>query len=99
MITIAAIEAAVARHYNLREADMVSPERTWRISHPRQVGMYLACKLTRRSMPQIGRAFGGRDHSTVFHAKKAVIARAHDDFKLRNDVRQIAFAVMLEGRA
>lgn len=99
MITIAAIQAAVARHYRLLRADMVSPERSWRVSHPRQVAMYLSCRLTRRSLPQIGRAFGGRDHATVFYARKIVRARAEADIKLRCEVREIAFALMMEGRA
>ncbi len=62
----------VGRHYNVARADLLSPRRARSIVRPRQVGMYLAKKLTPRSLPEIGRRFGGRDHSTVLHAVRKI---------------------------
>jgi chromosomal replication initiator protein len=62
----------VGRHYNVARSDLLSPRRARSIVRPRQVGMYLAKKLTPRSLPEIGRRFGGRDHSTVLHAVRKI---------------------------
>lgn len=67
-ITIKAIQEEVARHYDLRTEDFQSKRRTRAIAFPRQVAMYLARELTDSSLPRIGEAFGGRDHTTVMHA-------------------------------
>jgi chromosomal replication initiator protein len=67
-IRIDDILKVVGRHYNVARADLLSPRRARSIVRPRQIGMYLAKKLTPRSLPEIGRRFGGRDHSTVLHA-------------------------------
>jgi chromosomal replication initiator protein len=58
----------------------------WRPIIPRQVGMYLAKKLTSRSLPEIGRRFGGRDHSTVLHAVRKIDDQIHKDDKLAREV-------------
>ncbi len=71
-ITIDEIQKQVATHFNVRVADMHSPRRARAVSRPRQVAMYLAKQLTARSLPEIGRKFGGRDHTTVMHAVKKV---------------------------
>ena len=62
----------VGRHYNVARADLLSPRRARSVVVPRQIGMYLAKKLTPRSLPEIGRRFGGRDHSTVLHAVRKI---------------------------
>ncbi|WP_052071946.1 chromosomal replication initiator protein DnaA [Sphingopyxis sp. MWB1] len=78
-ITIDEIQRAVCAHYKLDKAEMASKRRVRAIARPRQVAMYLAKELTPRSYPEIGRRFGGRDHSTVIHAVRTVEAlRVHD---------------------
>jgi chromosomal replication initiator protein len=67
-ITIRAIQEEVARHYDLKPDDFQSKRRTRAVAFPRQVAMYLARELTDASLPRIGEAFGGRDHTTVMHA-------------------------------
>ncbi|WP_207460357.1 chromosomal replication initiator protein DnaA [Azospirillum sp. SYSU D00513] len=71
-VTIDEIQKRVAEHYNIRVADMHSARRARAVARPRQVAMYLAKQLTARSLPEIGRKFGGRDHTTVMHAVKKV---------------------------
>jgi len=71
-ITIDEIQKRVAEHFNIRLSDMHSPRRARAVARPRQVAMYLAKQLTTRSLPEIGRKFGGRDHTTVMHAVKRI---------------------------
>lgn len=71
-ITIDEIQKRVAEFYNLRSADMLSPRRARQVARPRQIAMYFAKRLTTRSLPDIGRRFGGRDHTTVIHAVKRI---------------------------
>ena len=76
----------VGRHYSVPRADLLSPRRARSIVRPRQVGMYLAKKLTPRSLPEIGRRFGGRDHSTVLHAVRKIEELIKTDDKLAREV-------------
>ena len=71
-ITIDEIQRRVAEHFNIRLTDMHSPRRARVVARPRQVAMYLAKQLTQRSLPEIGRKFGGRDHTTVMHAVRKI---------------------------
>jgi len=71
-VTIDEIQRKVAEHFNMRVADMHSERRARAIARPRQVAMFLAKNLTQRSLPEIGRKFGGRDHTTVMHAVKKI---------------------------
>ena len=71
-LTIEEIQRRVAQHFDIRHADMVSARRARAVARPRQVAMYLAKQLTSRSLPEIGRRFGGRDHTTVMHAVRKV---------------------------
>jgi chromosomal replication initiator protein len=71
-VTIEEIQKKVAEHFNIRLADMVSARKQRAIARPRQIAMYLAKRLTSRSLPEIGRKFGGRDHTTVMHGVKKV---------------------------
>ncbi|MDA0998073.1 MAG: chromosomal replication initiator protein DnaA [Proteobacteria bacterium] len=78
-VTIEEIQKQVAQHFNIRTADMHSARRARSVARPRQVAMYLAKQLTARSLPDIGRKFGGRDHTTVMHAvRKVEELRAQD---------------------
>ena len=71
-ITMDDIQRKVADYYNLRLSDLLSARRSRTIARPRQIAMYLSKILTTRSLPEIGRKFGGRDHTTVIHAVKKV---------------------------
>ncbi len=85
-ITIDEIQKKVAEHYNVRLTDMHSARRARAVARPRQVAMYLAKQLTPRSLPEIGRKFGGRDHTTVIHAVKKIEELSAYDATFREDV-------------
>ena len=85
-ITIEDIQKRVAEHYNIRLADMHSPRRARSVARPRQVAMYLAKQLTTRSLPEIGRKFGGRDHTTVMHAVRKIDELRAADPGLSEDI-------------
>lgn len=85
-IKIDDILKVVGRHYNVSKNDLLSPRRARNVVVPRQIGMYLAKKLTSRSLPEIGRRFGGRDHSTVLHAVRKIDDLVRADEKLAKDV-------------
>ncbi len=88
-ITIEEIQKAVVAHYSLKLADMQSKRRSRVVARPRQVAMYLAKQLTPRSLPEIGRRFGGRDHTTVMHAVKKVDELLAEDDGLARDVESL----------
>ncbi len=94
-VTIEEIQRRVAEHFNLRIADMHSARRSRAVARPRQVAMYLAKQLTTRSLPEIGRKFGGRDHTTVMHAVKKVEELRQSDVGFAEDVALLRR--MLEG--
>ncbi|MEH3036728.1 MAG: chromosomal replication initiator protein DnaA [Sphingomonas adhaesiva] len=71
-VTIDQIQKAVADHFELKPLDMLSARRARAVARPRQIAMYLSKRLTTRSLPEIGRKFGGRDHSTVIHAVRRI---------------------------
>ncbi len=85
-VTVEEIQRKVAEHYNLRLADMASSRRTRSIARPRQVAMYLAKQLTQMSLPEIGRKFGGKDHTTVMHAVKRVEQLTDSDAAMAEDI-------------
>lgn len=83
---VAHIQRTVAAYYGLDPALMVSAQRRQSVSHPRQVAMFLSAQLTPKSLPEIGRRFGGRDHTTVMHAIRAVTHRLEADAEIALDV-------------
>jgi len=85
-ITIEEIQKKVAEHFNIRVGDMHSARRSRQVARPRQVAMYLAKQLTARSLPEIGRKFGGRDHTTVMHAVKKIEELSAGDSSFAEDV-------------
>ncbi|HCP00749.1 MAG: chromosomal replication initiator protein DnaA [Alphaproteobacteria bacterium] len=85
-VTIEEIQKRVAEHFNIRLADMHSARRARAVARPRQVAMYLAKQLTSRSLPEIGRKFGGRDHTTVMHAVRKVEELRGADAGFNEDV-------------
>jgi chromosomal replication initiator protein len=88
-ITIEEIQKAVVEYYGLRMADMTSARRQRQVARPRQVAMYLAKLLTPRSLPEIGRRFGGRDHTTVMHAVRQIERLQAEDRQLADDVEAL----------
>src|SRR4051812_22355120 len=94
-VTIEEIQRRCAEHFNIKQADMQSPRRARQVARPRQVAMYLAKQLTTRSLPEIGRKFGGRDHTTVMHAVKKVEELCAADSAFLEDVELLKR--MLEG--
>jgi chromosomal replication initiator protein len=85
-VTIDEIQKRVAEHYNIRLADMHSARRARAVARPRQVAMYLCKQLTPRSLPEIGRKFGGRDHTTVMHAVRKIEELRAADRTLAEDI-------------
>jgi chromosomal replication initiator protein len=85
-VKIEDIQKLVASHYNVTKADILSARRTANVVRPRQIAMYLAKTLTPRSLPEIGRRFGGRDHTTVLHAVRKIEALAGADGRLSEEI-------------
>jgi chromosomal replication initiator protein len=85
-VTIEEIQKRVAEHYNIRLTDMSSARRARAVARPRQVAMYLAKQLTSRSLPEIGRKFGNRDHTTVMHACSRIADLMQRDASFAEDV-------------
>ena len=86
-ISIDEIQTQVAEHYRIRKAEMTSARRAREVARPRQVAMYLSKQLTPKSLPDIGRRFGGRDHTTVIHAVKQIERLRACDSELDADIR------------
>jgi chromosomal replication initiator protein len=85
-VKIEDIQKLVANHYNVSRADILSSRRTAVVVKPRQIAMFLAKTLTMRSLPEIGRRFGGRDHTTVLHAVRKIDALQANDGSLRDEL-------------
>lgn len=88
-ITIEEIQKKVAEHYGLKLSDMHSARRARVVARPRQVAMYLAKQLTPRSLPEIGRRFGGRDHTTVMHAIRKIEELRSQDSVMNEDIEKL----------
>ena len=86
-ISVDEIQTQVAEHYRIRKAEMTSARRAREVARPRQVAMYLSKQLTPKSLPDIGRRFGGRDHTTVIHAVKQIERLRASDAELDADIR------------
>jgi chromosomal replication initiator protein len=85
LVTIENIQKTVAEYYRVRMSDMVSERRSRSVARPRQVAMALAKELTTHSLPEIGDAFGGRDHTTVMHACRRIKELRESDQRLQDD--------------
>jgi len=85
-ITIEDIKNMVAEHCNIRISDMHSARRARNIARPRQMAMYLSKKLTPHSLPEIGRKFGGKDHTTVMHAVRRIEELCKKDREMQSDI-------------
>ncbi|MGP9803493.1 chromosomal replication initiator protein DnaA [Paracoccus sp. NSM] len=85
-VSIDDIQRKVAEHYNIRLADLIGPKRARNVARPRQIAMYLSKQMTSRSLPEIGRRFGGRDHTTIMHGVRKVEELITDDSSLAEDI-------------
>ncbi len=86
-VTIEEIQRRVAEHYNVRLSDLIGPKRVRTIARPRQIAMYLAKQLTPRSLPEIGRRFGGRDHTTIMHGVRRIEELMTTDSQMADDLQ------------
>jgi chromosomal replication initiator protein len=91
VLKVSYIQAIVADHFRIPPREMTSQRRSQWIARPRQVAMYMTRELTPKSYPDIGRNFGGRDHSTVIHACKRVEQMMREDANFRDDVASLLF--------
>lgn len=89
MITINNIQKTVAEYYKIRVADLHSKSRARQVTRPRQVAMALSKELTNHSLPEIGDAFGGRDHTTVLHAKRRIAELVDNDSRTKEDYNNL----------
>ncbi len=89
LVTLESIQKTVAEYYKIRVSDLLSKKRTRSIARPRQVAMSLAKELTNHSLPEIGDAFGGRDHTTVLHACRKVVELLETDSRIAEDHRNL----------
>jgi chromosomal replication initiator protein len=89
-VTVDDIQKATAEHFALKQADLISERRTRSVARPRQAAMWLAKQLTTRSLPDIGRRFGGRDHTTVLHAVRRIEALRQTDSQLARDLETLS---------
>ena len=85
-VTIEEIQKRVAEHYNIKLSEMSSERRARAVARPRQVAMFLSKQLTQRSLPEIGRKFGGRDHTTVMHAVRKIEQLKESDLGIAEDL-------------
>jgi chromosomal replication initiator protein len=85
-VTVDMIQKTVSEHYGLKQADLISERRARAVARPRQVAMWLAKQITTRSLPDIGRRFGGRDHTTVLHAVRRIEQLKAEDPQIARDV-------------
>jgi chromosomal replication initiator protein len=88
-VTIAGIQQAVSQRFGVTHEELISPRRSQAVAYPRQVAMYLSRELTDASLPMIGKEFGGRDHTTVIHAKDKITKLIREDRSVYNLVQEL----------
>lgn len=92
-VSVEEIQRRVAEHYNIRLSDMIGPRRVRTLARPRQIAMYLCKQMTSRSLPEIGRRFGGRDHTTVMHGVKRIEELRVQDGQIAEDLEMLRRAL------
>ncbi|MEJ6403237.1 chromosomal replication initiator protein DnaA [Yoonia sp. 2307UL14-13] len=92
-VTVEEIQRKVSEHYAIRLSDMIGPKRVRNYARPRQIAMYLAKQMTNRSLPEIGRRFGGRDHTTVMHGVKRIEELKVLDSQIADDLELLRRAL------
>lgn len=88
-VSVEDIQKKVAEHFGIRLADILSPRRARAVARPRQIAMYLSKTMTEHSLPEIGRKFGGRDHTTIIHGVRKIEELMREDAHFGEDVEQI----------
>ncbi|WP_439503138.1 chromosomal replication initiator protein DnaA [Methylophaga sp.] len=89
LVTLESIQKTVAEYFKIRVSDLLAKKRTRSVARPRQIAMALAKELTSHSLPEIGEAFGGRDHTTVLHACRKVVELKETDSRIAEDYRNL----------
>jgi chromosomal replication initiator protein len=89
VITVEKIQNVVSNYFNILLSEMLSPRRSRPLARPRQIAMFLAKKMTSRSLPEIGRRFANRDHTTVIHAVKTITRLSEQDDEMKKNINQI----------
>ena len=89
VVTVDKIQNVVSNYFNIGLSDMLSQRRSRPLARPRQIAMYLAKKLTTRSLPEIGRRFANRDHTTVIHAVKTITRLSEQDDEMKKNIIKI----------
>ena len=89
VITVDKIQNVVSNYFNIPLSEMLSQRRSRPLARPRQIAMYLAKKMTARSLPEIGRRFANRDHTTVIHAVKTISRLSEQDDEMKKNINQI----------
>ena len=89
VITVDKIQNIVSNYFNIALSEMLSQRRSRPLARPRQIAMYLAKKMTSRSLPEIGRRFANRDHTTVIHAVKTITRLSEQDDEMKKNISQI----------
>ena len=89
VITVDKIQNTVSNYFNIALSEMLSQRRSRPLARPRQIAMYLAKKMTSRSLPEIGRRFANRDHTTVIHAVKTITRLSEQDDEMKKNIIQI----------
>jgi chromosomal replication initiator protein len=89
LVTIDNIQRTVAEYYRIRVSDLLSKRRSRSVARPRQVAMALSKELTNHSLPEIGDAFGGRDHTTVLHACRKVKSLRDESHEVKEDYQNL----------
>ena len=89
IVTVDKIQNVVSGYFNITLNEMLSQRRSRPLARPRQIAMFLAKKLTTRSLPEIGRRFANRDHTTVIHAVKTISRLSEKDEEMKKDISQI----------
>lgn len=92
-ITIEEIQRKVSDHYNIRLSDLIGPKRVRTFARPRQVAMYLCKQLTSRSLPEIAKRFGGRDHTTIMYGVRKIEALMQQDSQIADDLEMLRRAL------
>ena len=96
IITVDKIQNIVANFFNIPLAEMLSQRRSRPLARPRQIAMYLAKKMTTRSLPEIGRRFANRDHTTVIHAVKTITRLSEKDEEMKKNIEQLRSLLLEE---
>ena len=96
IITVDKIQNTVSNFFNIPLAEMLSQRRSRPLARPRQIAMYFAKKLTTRSLPEIGRRFANRDHTTVIHAVKTITRLSEKDDEMKNNIDQLRSLLLAE---